>query len=319
MRSSVRVAASAAAAAIAIAAFAPRAQAQACCGAATAVSPGRLTMAESFLVGGLVRVLRPIGTFGSADSIESDRTWHRAEAGTSDWDTALDLFATARFARKGQVTLVVPLVENWRATAAHSSHGGGLGDVRIAARWDFTRAGASKTIPGIAVLAGLTFPTGRAADDPAVDDVLRAKATGTGRYSGSIGVGLEQSFGPWLVLVQALVSRSLTRHVDVGGGQTLSSQPGTALTTTAALAYGFDNDAALGAFATYEVEADATIDGVRSEGSGSALTTVGLAWVYPFSDSYRLQGALTTNPPISGFGRNRPGGPAMSVTFIRAW
>jgi hypothetical protein len=316
MRSSARVAASAAAL-IAIATGAPRAHAQACCGAATAVSPGRLTMAESFLVGGLVRVQHPLGTY------DENRTWTRSPPGASEWDTEADLFATARFARKGQVTLVVPLVETWKSHANPNgdihSHGGGLGDVRVAGRWDFTRAGASKTIPGIAVLAGLTFPTGRAAEQVSADDYLGASATGRGAYTGALGVGVEQTFGPWLVLVQALVSRSLTRHVSVGGGPTVASQMGTIFTTTAALAYGFDNDAAIGGLLTYELEGDATDDGVHQPGTGQAMTTTGLAWTYPLSDAYRLAGSLTTNLPANGFGRNRVGGPAMSVTFLRAW
>lgn len=307
MRSSARVAASAAAL-IAITTSAQHAHAQACCGAATAVSPGRLTMAESFLVGGLVRVQRPIGDY------RDDRTWSRAVPGASEWDTEADVFATARFARKGQVTLVVPFVENFRTRstlpADAVNHGGGLGDVRVAARWDFTRAGASKTIPGIAVLAGLTFPTGRRPEDVAEKDYLANGATGRGAYSGSLGVGVEQSFGPWLVLVQALVSRSLPRN---------GNRIGTALTTTAAVAYGFDNDAALGALVTYELEGDSVVDGATSPGSGSAMTTTGLAWTYPLTDAYRLAGSLTTNIPANGFGRNRVGGPAMSITFIRAW
>jgi hypothetical protein len=309
MRSSARVAASAAALiALAIVSGAPRAHAQACCGAATAVSPGRLTMAESFLVGGLVRVQHPVGDYDDA------RTWSRALPGASEWDTEADLFATARFARKGQVTLVLPFVENFRKRstlpADAATHGGGLGDVRLAARWDFTRAGASKTIPGIAVLAGLTFPTGRTPEDVALNDYLANGATGRGAYSGSLGVGVEQSFGPWLVLVQALLSRSLPRN---------GARIGTALTATAALAYGFDNDAAVGALVTYELEGDSIVDGKPSPGSGSAMTTTGLAWTYPFSDAYRLAGSLTTNIPANGFGRTRPGGPAMSLTFIRAW
>ena len=39
-----------------------------------------------------------------------------------------------------------------------------------------------------------------------------------------------------------------------------ASQIGTALTSTAAVAYAFDNDAALGGFLTYELEGDAAID-----------------------------------------------------------
>ncbi len=319
MRSSARVAAAAAGAmALGLAVYSPSAQAQACCGAATAVSPGRLTMSEDLLVGGLVRVQRPLGDY------DEHRTWTRSPPGASEWDTEADLFATARFARKGQVTLVVPLVETWRAHANPNgdihSHGGGLGDVRVAGRWDFTRAGASRTIPGIAVLAGLTFPTGRAPEDIPADDYLASSATGRGAYSGSAGVGVEQTFGPWLVLVQALVSRSLTRHVAVGAGSpSVASRIGTALTTTAALAYGFDNDAAIGGLVTYELEGDSTIDGQTAEGSGSAMTTVGLAGTYPLTDAYRLQGSLTTNVPTNGFGRGRVGGPALSVTFLRAW
>jgi hypothetical protein len=268
--------------------------------------PGRLTTHEDLLVGGQVRVQHV------TDSFDDSRDYHGAPSGTSEWDTELDLFTNVRVARYGQLGVVVPFLETWRSTPTASSHGGGLGDVRLTGRWDFTRAGASKTIPGIGLLAGFTFPTGRPPEE--ASDALAAGATGRGAFAGTIGVGVEQSFGPWLVLVQELLSKSFPRSAR-GVRETIGLQSSTIVAVT----YSFEDDSALGGFATFDIEGNSTIDGVVTNGTGSSLATFGLAYTHPFSDKLRIQSSLSSTPPISGFGRGRTMGPAFAISLVRGW
>lgn len=190
--------------------------------------------------------------------------------------------------------------------------GGGIGDVNLAARWDFTWAGASETIPGIAILAGVTLPTGRAPD--ASTKPLASDATGIGAFQGNVGLAFEQTFGPWLVDATVLAAQRTKRSAN-GVETTL----GTQLTFLGALGYTFDSDAALAFVASYTREADATIDGDKIDGTGNAFTQFAVTGMLPVDDRWRLQGSVFVQPPIAHFGRNHPATTGATVMVVRSW
>jgi hypothetical protein len=139
------------------------------------------------------------------------------------------------------VALLVPVVQTYRRARGTSDFGGGFGDVNLSARYDFALAGESEVVPGIAALAGITFPAGRPAESSdAANHPLAADATGIGAYQLNLGVALEQTAGPWLFGVTALYAKRTPR--TVGAGKiTLGAQ----WTVLAAAAYTFSNDEAL--------------------------------------------------------------------------
>lgn len=296
--------------ALAIAVVPSVARAQSCCAGSSAVTPGRLARHEDALVGLQLRAASLLGSWNV------DGAWVSNPSGTSEQEFEQDAMGTIRVLDRGQVTLFVPFFETRRTglqtNGTITSAGGGLGDVNLAARWDFTWAGASETVPGIALLAGLTLPTGRPPD--AATRPLASDATGIGAFQGNVGLALEQTFGAWLVDVTALVAQRTRRSAN-GVETTL----GTQLTLLGALGYTFENDAALAFVASYTREADATIDGQKADGTGNAFTQLALAGLLPIDDRWRVQGSLFVNPPIAHFGRSHPATTGVTFTIARTW
>src|SRR5262245_28901510 len=130
---------------IAAMAVAKDARAQACCAGSSAVTPARLALHEDALVGVQLRAASVIGSF------DAHGDYRGSPAGVSELDFEEDLFGAVRFLERGQASLLVPFLETHRATRTLSETGGGIGDLNLSARWDFTRSGESRVVPGIAM------------------------------------------------------------------------------------------------------------------------------------------------------------------------
>jgi hypothetical protein len=297
-------------AAVALAAAVTRstpAAAQACCAGAGAVTPGRLAVHEDALVGLQVRLADTFGSF------RGDGVYVRANA--TEQDAEQDLFGAWRVAPHAQLALLVPFVQTYRRAEGATDTGGGLGDVNLSGRYDFVLAGESGFIPGAAVLAGITLPTGRSIESSdAVDHPLASDATGIGAYQVNVGLALEQTSGPWLVGLSGLYSKPTARTV-FGMKVSLASQ----WTALAAIAYTFSNDAALALVASYAVQGNTVADGVERAGTARRIPQFTLSGLYPLTDAWRVQGGLFVTPPFSQFGRNTPSNLGFVFTLMRTW
>jgi hypothetical protein len=280
--------------------------AQACCAGSSALTPARLGIHEDAAVG---LILRGTGILGGWDG---QRGYFQQSAGDGEFDSELDLVGTLRVFGDGQVTLLVPFLETWRQASGLSEWGGGIGDVNLSARYDFTHAGQSSLLPGIALLVGITFPTGRAPED--ASHLLATDATGVGAFQFIGGLGLEQSFGHFLFNLTGLVGWRTPRSV-LGVDETLGVQ----FQGLFGVGYAFDNDASLAVSFGYVAELDAVINGQRVVDSGRALPTLGLSGSLPLGESWRLQGGVNYNPPISGLGRNQTAGVGYTFSILRTW
>ncbi|HMJ57393.1 MAG TPA: hypothetical protein VK540_35225 [Polyangiaceae bacterium] len=290
---------------LAIATWPSGAWAQACCAGAGAVTPGRLAVHEDAVIG---LQLKGANAFGS---YSADATYHGSPARTTEWQFEQDLFGALRVAPRGQVALLVPAMQTFRRTPDQSSFGGGLGDVNLSGRYDFVWAGEARYIPGIALLAGVTFPTGETVES--AEDPLGTDAAGIGTYQANLGLALEQTEGPWLFGVTGLVAKRAARTV---GPYTTSLAA--QWTLLAATAYTFRNDAALALLTSYTVEGDPEINGVTRDATRRVLL-FGVAGLYPFTDAWRVQGGLFLTPPISQLGRNTPARMEMVLSLLRSW
>jgi hypothetical protein len=274
------------------------AAAQACCAGGTVITPGRLGMHEDFLVGLQEKAGSVLGTYSASAQYLPQL------AGASELDFEQDLFAAARVARRGQLAVLVPLIETRRATPSTGAlFGGGVGDVNVSGRYDFILAGESHLVPGIALLAGVTAPTGR---PPEIANPI--DATGIGAFQLNAALALEQIWGPWLVNATGIVAKR-TEHA----GETL----GTQVTLLAAGAYTFDNDDALALSIAYAVEGDAS--GAQVVDSANSFTTVSLTALWPVGDTWRILTGLYTNPPLAPFGVNHPTSAGITYTLVRTW
>jgi hypothetical protein len=278
------------------------AHAQACCAGGSAVTPGRLELHEDALVGAQARTGVVFGSY------DQNGRYIASPSGDSEVDLEQDVFGAVRVLRRGQVALLVPLVETERATPLDGSHfGGGFGDVNLSVRYDFLLAGQSRYVPGVALLAGVTFPTGTPIESARRD----VDATGVGAFQGNLALALEQTFGPWLVNATGLVAGRTARF-----GETLGAQ----VTLLAAGAYTFDNDAAVALALAFAFEGDATVSGGSSlPFTSKRLTTVTVSALWPVTDSWRLLGGLFLNPPLGSLGVNQLTTGGLTLGVIRSW
>ena len=271
------------------------------------MSPGRLLLHEPALVGVRARAALGLGSY------DSDGRYRANPDGTRELDFEQDVFGTLRVLKRGQVGILVPILEASRKTkSTDSEFGGGIGDVALSARYDFVWAGENHVVPGIAAVAGVSFPSGRAPEDAHLP--LASDATGVGALRVNLGLALEQVFGPVLVQVSALAGKRANREVNG-----LSSARAVEWNTSLAVGYSFPNDVGLAAAVSYAFEGRSKLDGEEVADSEQRLLEASGAISVPLSQFFRAQGALFLTPPISGVGRNRLAETGASVTVIRSF
>lgn len=287
-----------------------RAYAQACCAGSGAVTPGRLAVHEDALVGLSARAAHVFGSFDSAGHYSTP------PAGTSEQDFEQDAIGALRLPviDHAQLAVLVPLVETRRTARGVGEFGGGLGDINVSARYDFLYAGQQRYVPGIAVLAGLTLPTGRALGDSSVTQPLGTDATGVGAFQVNAGLAIEQLFDAWLVTAYGIVAKRTSRTVEG-----ISTTLGTQWTALVAVAYSFPRDYAIALSASYTGEGLAEINGVEVPATSRRVPILGVSGVVPLSDHFRFQGGVSGNPPIPTLGKNQPAQLALTVTAVYAW
>jgi hypothetical protein len=258
-------------------------------------------MHEDALVGTQLRAGSVVGGYAQNGS------YYAQLPGSKELDFEQDVFGAVRVLPRMQVALLVPLVATWRRDPTTPAQlGGGVGDVNLSARYDFVQAGESRVVPGIALLAGVTMPTGT---PPEISNPI--DATGIGAWQLNAALALEQTFGPWYFSAYGIVARR-TQH----GDETL----GTQLTGLAAGAYVFDNDDALALSVAYAYEGDGTTgSGADIPGSANGFTTVTLSTLLPINDAWRVIGGLYLNPPLSSLGINHPAVAGLTYGVIWSW
>jgi hypothetical protein len=292
---------------LAIVAMPGVARAQACCAGSGALTPGRLALHEDALVGTELHASVVMGNYAEGGLYTGQ------PAGHSEYDFEEDLFGAVRVFKRGQLALLVPVIETRRQANDAEGFGGGIGDVNLSARYDFVLAGESRYVPGIAALAGVTVPTGLPPTSPS-GGTLDVDATGTGAWQGNFGIALEQSFGHWLVNATELFAWRAPFSA-MGVDEALAPQ----WTTLLGAGYVFPNEAALALFGSYAFEGNPAINGMVVPESTKRLPLLGLSGVYPVTDRLRLQASLFFNPPFSGVGAGQTATAGTTFTVIWSW
>ena len=291
---------------MAIAATETTALAQACCIAPGAAGAARLAPSETLLVGVDARAQSPVGTFDAAGRFRS------SPAGARELVLEQNVFGTVRVLSRGQLTLTIPFVQTLRSAGATSASGGGIGDVRLSARWDLAYADDARPAPGVAVIGGAVAPTGTPPEQ--ANDALAAGATGTGAAQGWGGLALEQAWGPWLALATATVTVRAEREV----GTTRASLP-PRFSTGLLGAYSWRSGIALAAGATYALEGRATVDDITVAGSARRSLTTTIALQLPIGDLGRLVASVFATPPLPAVSAGEAAPVGASLALIRPW
>lgn len=282
------------------------AHAQACCVAPSTTGLGRLATYEKAL-GGVEA--RGAATYASFDA---DGRLSRTPAGSHDVALEQNVFATARLLTRAQATAVVPFVETFRASRGASSTGGGLGDLRLALRWDVVYAEDARPLPGLAVLGGVTMPTGTAPEQ--ATRALATDATGTGTTQTWAGLALEQTRGPWLVAASGIVTVRTDREIQ---GITSSLPP--RLSAGLIGAHVWRSGLVLSLGASYAFEGDAAVDGVRVAGSARRALALTTALQAPLIEGTRLVTGASVVPPIAGVSAGEGASAALSLALVVPW
>ena len=281
------------------------ARAQACCAGGIVLTPGRLQIHESALVGLVARGTAITGSFDGRGSFVSPR-------GAVEGDFEQDLIATLRVLGDGQLTVLMPIVETYRRESGTSDGGGGFGDLQVSARWDPTYAGASRRIPGIAVLASVILPTGLPLEQ--ATHPLSTDSTGTGAVQGALGLSLEQTFGKVLVNLTG----SGTIH-SARNAQGVHSLLGPSFYALGAVGYSFDAGPVAALTLSYTRSLDTRIDGAAVAASGLAQLRFGLSGGYSINDTWRVQASAFGDPPAPHFGQNQLTGVGGTAAVFRVW
>jgi hypothetical protein len=282
-------------------------KAQACCAGSATITPARVGPHDVGLVGVQAQAANAYGSYAS------NGDYRGSPAGASEFDFEQDVLAAYKPFENLQFSLLVPLVETRRTTPGTSEFGGGLGDVNAGVRYDLVRAQRYRFVPGIAVLGGLTLPTGRPPDS--ARKPLATDATGIGSVQGVVGLALEQLEGPWIFNLTGLLAKRAPRSA-YGVRETL----GTQYVGIAAVGYAFDNGFASAVLASYTTETDATLDGQEAPGSSRRTVAFRILGLAPLIQSELfLQGGWFVNPPFDGWGKNGIAAYGFALALVRTW
>jgi hypothetical protein len=282
------------------------AAAQACCIAPGAAGAARLAPYETWLVGVDARAQSPVGTFDAAGRFRGQ------PAGARELGLEQSVFSTVRVLSRGQLTLTVPFVQTLRSAGGMSAAGGGVGDVRFAARWDLVHADDARPAPGLALVGGVIAPTGRPPEQ--ASDALAAGATGTGAVQGWGGIALEQAWGPGLALATATVTVRAEREV----GPTRAWLP-PRVSTGLLGAYSWTSGIALAAGATYALVGRAVVDGAAVDGSARRSLTTTIALQLPAGEIGRIVTSVFVTPPLPAVNAGEAATVGVSIALIRPW
>lgn len=279
--------------------------AQSCCAGSSAITPGRLTPHEDALVGTQIRAQYAFGSFAANGD-------YRASPNEADEvNFEQDLVGSVRLFRPMQLSLVIPFVQTYRRVSPASEFGGGIGDLNLSARYDLVLAGQHVSIPGVAVLGGISAPTGRAPEEAST--ALASSATGTGAFQFQAGLALEQTFSHWLVNAACIVAGRTSRNV-AGVESTLGPQ----LSALLGAGYTFDNEAALAMSLLYSFEMRSEINGQIVPATARRSPQLGLFGLLPLGDHSRISGGPFVHLPFLP-GANQTTYLGFSFTWVFTW
>jgi hypothetical protein len=305
-RTASRVTAAAAALSLIVLLSERQAAAQACCIAPGAAGVTRLGPHETALAGLDARAQTTTGSFDAAGRFRT------SPRGTRDIGLEQNLFATVRVLERGQLSVTVPFVQTIRSTETLTAAGGGIGDIRGSARWDLVFADDAWPWPGLALVGGVSAPTGRPPER--AGDPLAAGATGAGTTQGWAGFALEQTSGPWLAGANATVTARADRDV---GPIRVSLAPRFAAGLVGARAWRSGH--ALSLAASWEVEDRASANGVVVAGSARRALRIVSALQLRLGDSARFVGSVYAIPPLPAISAGEGASLGLSLAIVHPW
>ncbi len=172
------------------------AQSAACCTSATLSGVGRLKAWEESAVGVATSWAHSIGNWNARGEWNSFGDTYRESLWRSNF------WGIARVRDDLEFSFALPWVRTSRAIPQQSATGNGLGHSQVGLRYEALAIGQYRGIPGLAILMGVTIPTGNRPDE-ATSNPLRASTTARGEWATSIAISMEYAYLPWFVKLDA--------------------------------------------------------------------------------------------------------------------
>jgi hypothetical protein len=282
--------------AAALAIGAPRdANAAACCISATSFGVGRLLIWEDFAGGIQLGHARTLGQWDQSGTLR----WNPAEY--SEGVSQVQPWAILRLHERVQLQAWVPVLINDRWSGAVNQTAGGLGDIGMAARFEFLAIGALRGFPSFAATVGAIAPTGRRVER--TSPPLFAGTTGRGAWGGSLAIESEYAFFPWFVRLDASGSGFLPfQRSDTGQRQQYGPLLRAGLSTGREAIPG-KLVVALAALA--EWEGAVQLDGTTVPESQSYLYALAASLSWRFDPHWTLVGTVSNSVWPHQFGTNQ--------------
>jgi hypothetical protein len=283
----------AAIAALLVLAWARELRAQPCCTGATTIGTARLASFETALIGFALRLDVKTGDFNSGAEYSSARNdRHR---GLKE-----DLLLGVRIVKGLQAGASLSFLQTWRSSRDDADFGGGLGDLGLSLRYDILEPGEHDFIPGIAISAGTSIPTGKPIEESTHH--LAADATTSGFVQGALALSVSDTFFEEQLVVETVAAYThwFPRRVEE-----LSVARGEQVTISLGASWVIARDLSLGALAAFDFQGGIEVDGVGSPGSSRRSTTLALVAALRV-ESVRLQASLFDTLPIDELGKNEP-------------
>lgn len=268
------------------------ARAAACCLSTSAFGTGRLAVWEEAAVGANLAYSTSTGLFDSEGAWKSYRDYAERE-------TRLIGFGLFRLAPTLEAGARFPWVFGSREAGGRGEAGNGPGDLALSLRWQAIELGEFAGIPGIALTAGATLPTGRSMAE--TRRLLGADVTGLGYTVLSAGLSVERAHDPFFVRLDAAALLPLAYESDgvryrrgpgievlVGGGADVGR--GVVLALTPRIRW----------------DSDGFRDGERLPDSSTLELALGASAAWQFDPHWTLQASFESGIPADGFGRSRP-------------
>jgi len=236
--------------------------------------------------------------------------------GVQEIDSEIDLYSAWRTPWKRlQIAAIMPFVLNGRAAQNANAVGGGPGDLNVALRVDALEPAQWKNFPlGVAILGGVTLPTGKSIESQS--GALGEGATGEGTADGTMGIALTHITHEWIFDAILLATLHAPRSI-----QNIPSTRAPGLLATGAATYVFSGGAAVGSMLTYRVEWDTTVGGQTEKDSSRRSFRIGFYGLFPIDrrGRWRAAASLTIDPPISALGQNELAGVSLLAGLQRGF
>ena len=298
---------------VCVLAFALRAEsalAQACCAGGSVATPTRLAVYERVAVGFQTSARQVIGEWNAAGDVGRSTGTERSLDQT--------IAATFRLASRWQASASIPSVETFRSQEGVRAWGGGVGDATASVRYDALTLGEWLPWPAVGLILAATAPTGKPPERS--EGTLGTDVTGAGTWEVAGAVHLEQTYHRAYFAVMGETAYRLSRTISASGMNVKQSYPLRGSATIWA-GYALERGAAAAMYLRgfHQNEASAGSVSGSALNTAEARTTLGVAGMAPFWDGWRVQCAVFSDLPFSGWGRNVPATSGLSVSLVHAW